>query len=63
MSKATNLEINIRPNLPRGYVISVYRPAAKRNLAIPSNSELYVANNIEEVESMVAQLLRKGKVT
>lgn len=63
-TKATTLEITIRPNNPRGYILSVYRFKTTKHGPIPSHqAEMYLAQNIEEVESMVAQLLRKGKVT
>lgn len=66
VAKATNLQISIRPNHPRGYIITCYRISAPTKRASPvmhMPEENYFANNIEEVESMVAQLLRKGKVT
>lgn len=66
MAKATNLQISIRPNNPRGYIITCYRisPPSKRAVPMmPPPDENYFANNIEEVESIVAQLLRKGRVT
>lgn len=66
MTKATNLQISIRPNNPRGYIITCYRISAPSKRPAPvvhMPEENYFANNIEEVESMVAQLLRKGKVT
>jgi hypothetical protein len=63
-TKATSLEITIRPNNPRGYILSVYRFKLTKHGPMPGNqAEMYLAQNIEEVEGMVAQLLRKGKVT
>lgn len=66
MAKSTSLQISIRPNNPRGYIITCYRISAPSKRPVPvmhHPEENYFANNIEEVESMIAQLLRRGKVT